>query len=200
MYNSLLLLHIPPSVQRTIRPQLLITPELALQARQALHRLTSLPPTKRARSRDLRTLCLITSTLLLNMCALSRHLSAHIILARRSCKTRCPAACAGLLCGFSESCEQGLGGLGGQVLEVVVVDLHHGCVDAGAEALDFGEGEHAVFGCFAGVDAEVLLNRLHDAVAAAELAGCLFGSSVSIMSLQNVANKDEQHTVVQHCT
>lgn len=65
------------------------------------------------------------------------------------------------------------GRLGGQVLVVVVVDLDHGRVDAGAEALDLEVGEEAVGRRLALLDAEVLLDRLDDGVgaAAAELAG-----------------------------
>lgn len=71
--------------------------------------------------------------------------------------------------------QQALGGLGRQVLVVVVVDLHHGRVDAGAEALDLDEGEEPVRGRVARLDAQALLDRLDDGVgaAAAELAGCL---------------------------
>lgn len=71
--------------------------------------------------------------------------------------------------------QQRLGGLGRQVLVVVVVDLHHGSVDAGAETFYFDEGEEAVFGGFALLDAEVLFDGFDDGVAAAaaELAWCL---------------------------
>ena len=74
-----------------------------------------------------------------------------------------------------EGGQQRLHGLGGQVLVVVVVDLHHGGVDAGAQALDLEEGEEAVGRGLALLDAQVLLDGLDDdvAAAAAELAGCL---------------------------
>lgn len=65
--------------------------------------------------------------------------------------------------------------LGRQVLVVVVVDLDHGGVDAGAQALDLDKGEEAVGGGLALLDAELLLDGLDDDVgaAAAELAGSL---------------------------
>lgn len=68
--------------------------------------------------------------------------------------------------------EEGDGGCWGEVFVVVVIDLDHGRVDAGAEALDFREGEELVGGCLAGVDAEVGGYCGHDAVgaASAELA------------------------------
>lgn len=72
--------------------------------------------------------------------------------------------------------EQLNGGLWGEVLVVVVVDLDHGGVDAGAEALNLDEGEEAVGGGLSLLDSEVLLDGLDDDVgaAAAELAGCLY--------------------------
>lgn len=77
--------------------------------------------------------------------------------------------------GFLECGEEGLDGLWGQVLVVVVVDLDHGGVDAGAQALDLDVGEEAVLGGVAGGNAEVLVDSLDDGVgaAAAELAGGL---------------------------
>ena len=57
--------------------------------------------------------------------------------------------------------------LGGEVLVVVVVDLDHGGVDAGAEALDFDEGEEAVGGGLALLDAEVGCDGLDDGVGTA---------------------------------
>lgn len=66
-----------------------------------------------------------------------------------------------------EGREQGDGGLGGEVLVVVVVDLDHGGVDAGAEALDLDEGEEAVGGGLALLDAEVGGDGLDDGVGAA---------------------------------
>lgn len=55
--------------------------------------------------------------------------------------------------GVLERGEEGLGGFGGEVLVVVVVDLHHGGVDTGTETFDFDEGEQAVFGSVAGGNA-----------------------------------------------
>lgn len=82
------------------------------------------------------------------------------------------ASCAGRVL---QSSEKGLDGLGGQVLVVVVIDLDHGGVDAGTQALDLDIGEKAVVGGVAGGDSEVLVDGLDDGVgaAAAELAGGL---------------------------
>ena len=76
---------------------------------------------------------------------------------------------------LAEGAEELDDGLGGEVLVVVVVDLDHGGVDAGAKALDFDEGEEAVRGGLALLDVEVLLDGLDDDVAstATELAGGL---------------------------
>lgn len=78
--------------------------------------------------------------------------------------------------GLLEGSDEGPGGLGGQVFVEVVVDLDHGRVDAGAQALDLDEGEEAVLGRLALLDAELLLDRLDNGVAAtaSQLAGCLF--------------------------
>ena len=59
----------------------------------------------------------------------------------------------------------------GEGLVVVVVDLDHGRVDAGAEALDLADGEELVVGHAADADAKVLLAGRHDLVAASEPAG-----------------------------
>ena len=59
----------------------------------------------------------------------------------------------------------------GKVLVVVVVDLDHGRVDTGAEALDLADGEELVVGHAADADAKVLLAGRHDLVAASEPAG-----------------------------
>ena len=59
----------------------------------------------------------------------------------------------------------------GEVLVVVVVDLDHGGVDAGAEALDLADGEELVVGHAADADAKVLLAGRHDLVTASEPAG-----------------------------
>lgn len=73
-----------------------------------------------------------------------------------------------------ESFEERDGGVVGEVLVVVVVDLNHGRVGACAEAFDFGEGEEAILCGFAWVDAQVVLDGFHDGVAVAEHAGGLF--------------------------
>ena len=74
-----------------------------------------------------------------------------------------------------EGSEEGLDGLGGQVLVVVVVDLDHGGVNAGTQALDLDIGEEAVLGGVAGGDAEVLVDSLDNSVGTAttKLAGGL---------------------------
>ena len=59
----------------------------------------------------------------------------------------------------------------GEVLVVVVVDLDHGRVDAGAEALDLADGEELVVSHATDADAKVLLAGRHDLVAASEPAG-----------------------------
>ena len=59
----------------------------------------------------------------------------------------------------------------GEVLVVVVVDLDHGRVDAGAEALDLANGEELVVSHATDADAKVLLAGRHDLVAASEPAG-----------------------------
>ena len=58
-----------------------------------------------------------------------------------------------------------------EVLVVVVVDLDHGRVNAGAEALDLADGEELVVSHAADADAKVLLAGRHDLVAASEPAG-----------------------------
>jgi len=92
-----------------------------------------------------------------------------------SSQTRRLPAHASDLVGGLQRFEELDGGFRGQVFVVVVVDLDHGGVDAGAEAFDFGEGEETVGGGVAGANAEVLLDGFHDYVGAgaAELAGGL---------------------------
>lgn len=77
--------------------------------------------------------------------------------------------------GLFQGGKEGLGRLGGKVLEVVIVDLNHGGVDTGAQTLNLGESEETVFGGVAGGDAEVLGHSVDNdlATAAAELAWCL---------------------------
>lgn len=71
-----------------------------------------------------------------------------------------------------KGCQDGLDGLWGQVLVVVVVDLDHGGVDASAQAFDFDVCEETILGSVAGGDSEVLGNGLDNGgtTAAAELA------------------------------
>lgn len=66
-----------------------------------------------------------------------------------------------------ESLEKLNGGFGGQILVVVVVDLDHGGVDAGAEAFDLEEGEETVLGSLALLDAEVVGDGLDNRVGTA---------------------------------
>ena len=58
-----------------------------------------------------------------------------------------------------------------EIFVVVIIDLDHGRVDAGAEALDLADGEELVVGHAADADAKVLLAGRHDLVAASEPAG-----------------------------
>jgi hypothetical protein len=57
-----------------------------------------------------------------------------------------------------------------EVLVVVVVDLHHRRVDAGAEAFDLDQGEQPVLGGAADADAAFLADRLLERVGAAQPA------------------------------
>lgn len=68
--------------------------------------------------------------------------------------------------------QQALHRLGRQILVVVVVDLHHGRIDARSQTLDLEQRKKLVFGGVAGMNAQKLLARLHDLVtpAAAEHA------------------------------
>lgn len=76
---------------------------------------------------------------------------------------------------FAERVEEGYDGFGGEILVVVVVDLDHRSVDAGAKTLDFEEGEEAVGSGLAFSDAKVFLDSLDNNIASAatELAWCL---------------------------
>ena len=69
--------------------------------------------------------------------------------------------------------------LGGQVLVVVVVYLHHRRVDAGSETFDFEDCEETIFGGLAVCEAQVLGDGLPDLVTAAttKLAWSLDGIS-----------------------
>jgi hypothetical protein len=77
----------------------------------------------------------------------------------------------------SERLEEVLHGGGGEILIVVVVDLDHGGVDAGTEALDLENGEETVGSGLALLNSELLLNGLDDNIrsAASKLARCLLG-------------------------
>ena len=68
----------------------------------------------------------------------------------------------------------------GEVLIVVVVDLDHGRVDTGAEALDLADGEELVVGHAADADTKVLLAGRHDLVATSEPAG---GGCANLMGI-----------------
>lgn len=62
-------------------------------------------------------------------------------------------------------------GLLGETLVEIVVDLNHGRVGAGSEALDLEEREHAVRGNFSLSDADVLQYRLFDFLRTTDHAG-----------------------------
>lgn len=74
--------------------------------------------------------------------------------------------------GVLEGCQDGLDGLRGQILVVVIVNLDHGGVDASAQAFDLNVCEEAILGGVAGGDSEVFGNGLDNSgtTAAAELA------------------------------
>ena len=59
-----------------------------------------------------------------------------------------------------------------EIFVVVIVDLDHGRVNAGSEALDLADGEELVVGHLAGSNSKVLLARSHDLVTATQPAGC----------------------------
>jgi hypothetical protein len=77
--------------------------------------------------------------------------------------------------GVLKGCQDGLDGLRGQILVVVIVNLDHGGVNTSTQAFDLGECEEAIFGGVAGGDSEVFGNGLDNGgtTAAAELAGGL---------------------------
>lgn len=64
----------------------------------------------------------------------------------------------------SERVEQLMRRLGRQVLVVVIVELQHRRVHTRAQTFDLGEAEELVRRRPAGMDAQVLLDGLHDAV------------------------------------
>ena len=76
----------------------------------------------------------------------------------------------------------------------VVVDLEHGGIDASSKTLYFLQCEHAVLGCLAVLDTQLLGQALHDAVGSAqpargrranlyEVLAHWFPTSVAIVSL-----------------
>ena len=157
-------------LQSAVSPQRLITPRLARQTRQSARGLAALPPAQGTRGRHLDAARLVRAALLLDR-LLAR--SAHV--GGRSATHQAGGAGLGAcgLGGLLEGFQQGGGGFVGQVFVEVVVDLHHGRVGAGAEALDFGHGEEAVLGGLAVVDAQRVFAGLHDRVGVAEHAGGL---------------------------
>jgi hypothetical protein len=66
-----------------------------------------------------------------------------------------------------EGLEQLDHGLGGEVFVVVVVDLNHGCVNAGTQAFYLDKGKEAVGRGLALLDAEVVGDGLDNGVRAA---------------------------------
>ena len=117
-----------------------------------------MPPTQRARSRNLRRR------------SFARNIRSAVL----------------------EGLEQLHGSFWGQIFVVLVVDLDHGGVDAGAEALDFDEGEEAVGGCLALLNTELGLDSFDNGVgaAAAELTGCLDKEFVSKDGFSLKSNPD----------
>lgn len=180
--------HITPSsttsntyLQRPILPQHLIAPRLPRQTRQTRRVLTRLPSAHRARPRHLDPLDRIRPRrvplhLRLSLSPLLPILPSHPC-RRVSTESRRSSRRTRRLGGGLQGFQEGDDGFGGEVLVEVVVDLDHGCVDAGAETFDFDEGEEAVLCGLPAVDAEVAFDGLLDDVgaAAAELAGRLVG-------------------------
>lgn len=78
-------------------------------------------------------------------------------------------------CRLLQSSQERLGGLGREILIVIVVDLDHGGIDTGSKALNLDKGEEAVLSGVTRSDSEVLSDGLDDLVTAAatELAGSL---------------------------
>ena len=76
------------------------------------------------------------------------------------------------LCAVLEVLEQLNGVFGGEVfVDPLPVDLDHGSVGAGAQALDFLDGEHVVGGGLPIFDSEMFLAGGDDIFGASELAG-----------------------------
>lgn len=146
------------------------TPHLARQTRQSLDILTRLPSTHRSRTRYSDPILLINSPRILSHFRPRfdiRIITSESALSSFRVRDR---GRRGLEC-FEERDR----GFRGQVFVVIVIDLDHWGVDAGAETFDFDEGEEAVFGCLAGFDAEVVGDGFDNDVASAasELAGSL---------------------------
>lgn len=57
---------------------------------------------------------------------------------------------------------------------IIIIDLNHGCVNAGTKAFSFYQSKHFVFSSFSHFNAEFLLNHVQDLVGSAEHArsGC----------------------------
>lgn len=128
-----------PKVRLQVRPRLLDTPRLIVQIRLAGAVLAGLPAAQGARRR-------------------------HFLRVRGG---RRRASGGGAGAGLLQGRQQLLGRLGRQVLVVVVVDLDHGRVDAGAQALHLDEGEQAVGRRLSLLDPQLLFNCRDDLVAAA---------------------------------
>lgn len=154
------------TLKRPISPHnLLRSRRLARQARGLVRRLTSDSPADGSRRRQFDSSGTITPPLSRDIITRSAVLvDTNISLTGLTSQTRSTTASTSGLCGCGEGLEKGLRLFGCQVLVEVVVDLDHGGVDAGAETFDFGEGEEAVFGCFAVVDAEVCFDGFQYAV------------------------------------
>jgi hypothetical protein len=171
--------------QSTIRPQLLNAPRLTRQRSQSSSRLAALPAAQRPGRGHLDTAGLVSAALLVDLVP-----AFHVPVFARDCAgasvtpetdlSRLRAGCFGSVL---QRLEQRNGAVVRQVLVVVIVDLDHGCVGAGAEALDFGHSEEAVFGRLAVVDAERVFAGLHDGVAVAEHAGCLLLVSLFVCTV-----------------
>jgi hypothetical protein len=168
------------SSQRTILPHPTLIPRLhLLQIRDPRRILTRLAAAQRPRTRHLDPLGTVRAALLaardlaaaLHIPVVARHGALAGLAGQSGC--RAGRVRTRLLGGCLQGLEQVDGGFRGQVLVVVVVDLHHGRVGAGAQALDFGEGEEAVGGRLAVVDSQVRGDGVHDGVGVAQLARCL---------------------------
>lgn len=157
-------------------------PRLTRQTRQPSGRLTALPRTQRSRTGHLR---LVTPREPALLADLAPALDSRIVArqrARRRVHLRLGRRRLDVLGAGLQGLEQRDDRLRRQVLVVVVVDLNHWRVDAGAQTFDLHVCEQLVGGCLAGVDAEVGVDGLDDGVGAAatELAGSLFHVSTFV--------------------